>query len=271
MKLKAVKNIILLEKIIEEHSLKDCLTNNYILSQDFKLYIEKNNIYYWNENSNLYLFVKKEGFYRLYYLINNVDAQNNFSEIKIVLEIIYRGKNKMPLEHIKYWKKNNFFSHLTRDCYFLNSASISPNYSKLEGVTIEPPKNKKDILIAKKLIDENLDLYTGDILSLQEIENFVTRGLLFCAYKNDLMCGMLQADLINNIFWLGHIVVHKDYRGKGLANLLVDNYLNEGLKLQVRQFQLWVIDENIPAVNLYKKRGFAYLNKSTTSMLSINS
>ena len=57
----------------------------------------------------------------------------------------------------------------------------------------------------------------------------------------------------------------------GLANLLVDNYLNEGLKLKVRQFQLWVIDENIPAVNLYKKRGFAYLNKSTTSMLSINS
>ena len=270
MQLKIIKSLDKLETIIEEHSSKDSLTNNYILSHDFKHYIEKKNIYYWNENSNLYLFVKKEGFYRLYYIINNIDVQNDFSEIKIVLEIIYRGKNRIPLEHIKYWKKNSFKSHLTRDCYFLNASSILPNYNKVEGVTIEHPKNKEDILLAKKLIDENLDRYTGDRLSLQEIENFVVRGLVFCAYINDLMCGMLQVDLRNNIYWLGHIVVQKDYRGMGLANLLVDNYLNEGLKLQVRQFQLWVIDKNMPAVNLYKKKGFTYLNKSTHSMLSIN-
>ena len=271
MKLTAVNDILVLEKIIDEHSLKGTLTNNYILSKEVNKYIEDKRYWYFKGNSNLYLFVEKEGFYRLYYLINNIDARDDFSKLQIVLEIIYRGKKNMPLEHIKYWRKNGFKSHLTRDCYFLKAASVSLNYNQVEGVTIERPKNKEDILSAKKLIDENLDLYTGDRLSLQEIENFSTSGLLFCAYKNDLMCGMLQADLRNNIYWLAHIVVHKDYRGMGLANLLVDNYLNEGLKLQVRQFQLWVIDENIPAVNLYKKRGFAYLNKSTTSMLSINS
>jgi GNAT superfamily N-acetyltransferase len=271
MKLKAVKNIILLEKIIEEHSFKETLTNNYILLEGFTKYIYEKKLWFWKGNSNLYLFVEKEGFYRLYYLINNIDAVDDFSNLQIVFEVIYRGKNKMPLKHIKYWKKNSFYSHLTRDCYFLNAVSISPNFNKVEGVTIEPPKNKEDILFAKKLIDENLDLHTGDRLSLQEIENFVSRGLLFCAYKNDTMCGMLQADLRNNIYWLSHIVVDKDYRGMGLANLLVDNYLNEGLKLQVKQFQLWVIEDNIPAVKLYKKRGFAYLNKSTHSMLSIHS
>jgi len=271
MKLTEVNNIITLDKIIVEHTFKGTLTNNYLLSKDYTKYIDERKLWFWKANSNLYLFVKKKGFYRLYYLINNFDVQEDFSNLQIVLEIIYRGKNKMPLEHIKYWKKNSFKIHLTRDCYFFKAASVLPIYNQIEGVTIEPPKNKEDILFAKKLIDENLDLYTGDRLSLQEIENFVACGLLFCAYKNDLICGMLQADLRNNIYWLGHIVVHKDYRGMGLANLLVDNYLNEGLKLQVRQFQLWVIDENIPARNLYKKKGFAYLNKSTTSMLSVDS
>lgn len=270
MKLTAVNNIIILEKIIEEHLFKGTLTNNYVLSKKFTKYIDEKKLWFWKGNSNLYLFVEKEGFYRLYYLINNVDTHDDFSNLEIVLEIIYRGKNKMPLEQIKYWKKNSFKSHLTRDCYFLKADSILPNYNQVEGVTIELPKNKEDILFAKKLIDEKLDLYTGDRLSLMEIENFAKRGLLFCAYKNNSICGMLQADLRNNIYWLGHIVVHKDFRGMGLANLLVDNYLNEGLKLQIRQFQLWVIDENIPAVNLYKKRGFSYLNKSTHSMLSIN-
>lgn len=270
MQLKVLKSQDELDKIIEYNSFKNTLTNNYMLSHNFRHHIDRKEIFYWNENSNLYLFVKKQGFYRLYYLINNVEVKNDFSEINIVLEIIYRGKNKIPLEHIKYWKKNGFTSHLTRDCYFLNAASISPIHNKVEGVTIESPRNKDDILFIKQLIDENLDLYTGDILSIQEIENFVSRGLVFCAYINDLICGMLQADLRNNIYWLGHIVVHKDYRGMGLANLLVDNYLDEGLKLQVRQFQLWVIDRNIPAVNLYKKKSFTYLNKSTHSMLSIN-
>ncbi len=270
MKLCAVNNINFLEKIIVEHTFTETLSNNYILSQEFNKYIREEKIFYFKENSNLYLFIKKRGFYRLYYLINNIFAQHDFSNLQIVLEIVYRGKKNFPLEDIKFWKKNGFKNHLTRDCYFLKTTSSISNNNKVEGVKIELPKNKEEMLFIKKLIDENLDLYTGDRLSLQEIENFAARELIFCAYKNDILCGMLQADLRNKIFWLGHIVVHQDFRGIGLANLLVDYYFQQGIKLQVRQFQLWVIDGNIPAVNLYKNRGFTYLNKSIHSLLKIN-
>ena len=267
MKLTAVTNMVLLESIIEDHTLKETLSNNYILSNEFAKYIEDKNIFYYESNSNLYLFIKKEGFYRLYFLINNTCAKEDFSKLNIVLEIIYRGKNNMPLEHIKYWIKNGFASHLMRDCYFLKTSSILSDNSQVEGFTIERAKNEDDIIFAKKLIDENLDLYTGDRLSVKEIEHFASRGLLFCAFKNGVFCGMLQADLRNNVYWLGHIVVHKEFRGLGLANALVNHYLQEGLKLQVRQLQLWVIDMNIPAINLYKKKGFMYMNKSIYSLL----
>ena len=79
-----------------------------------------------------------------------------------------------------------------------------------------------------------------------------------------------KADFKNNVYWLGHIVVHKDFRGIGLANLLVNHYLQEGLRLKVKKFQLWVVNNNIPAINLYKKIGFKYFNKSSHSLLKIN-
>ena len=270
MNLKEIKNLDELEILISEYSANDSLTNNYILVDDLRQFIEKKEIFSWGKDSNFFIFIQKQGFYRLYYIVNNVNVQYDFSKINIVIEIVYRGEARIPLDHIKYWEKSNFRSHLTRDCYFLDAASIQTDHNQIEGVTIQPPKTEKDIFAAKRLIDENLDLYTGDRLSLHEIKKFIARGLFFCAYKDNLMCGMLQADLKNNIYWLGHIVVHEDYRGMGLASLLIDTYLGEGLKLLVRGFQLWVIHDNIPAINLYKKKGFAYLNKSTHSMLKDN-
>ena len=175
------------------------------------------------------------------------------------------------MDHINFWEKNGFSSHLTRDCYYLNADSILPlKNNQINGVKVDHAKKGEDIIFAKKLIDENLDFYTGDRLTLKEIENFSDNGLLFCAYKDDLICGMLQADFKNNVYWLGHIVVHKDFRGIGLANLLVNHYLKEGLRLKVKKFQLWVVNNNVPAINLYRKRGFKYFNKSSYSLLKIN-
>ena len=174
--------------------------------------------------------------------------------------------------------KNNHFActhrayvQVSRDRYKFGIISVQKlENNRNNGVIIDHPKNQEDVILAKKLIDENLDFYTGDRLTLREIEKFSDNGLLFCAYKNNVMCGMLQADFKNKIYWLGHIVVHKDFRGMGLANLLVNHYLQEGLRLKTRQFQLWVINDNIPAINLYEKRGFKYFNKSTYSLLKTN-
>lgn len=218
----------------------------------------------------MYLFVKKEGFYRLYYLVNSVDVLHDFTNIEIVLEIIYRGQNKMPIEHINYWKKNGFITHLTRDCYFLKKSDITSKFVNKGAFKIESISAEEDVIFAKKLIDENLDIYTGDRLALHEIEHYSKLGHLYCIFNKGIRCGILQAEFKNNIFWLGHIVVDKDFRGLGLANELVSHYINEGIDLQVSQFQLWVMNDNIPAVNLYEKKGFKYLNKSTLSMLKLN-
>lgn len=259
-----------LEEIIEAHSFKDTLTNNYLLSKQYSNYIEEKKLWYSIKDANLYLFVGKEGFYRLYYHVNNSEVEHDFTNIEIVLEIIYRGESKKPIDHVNYWKKNGFKTHLTRDCYFLKKSEVTSKFENKEEFKIESVSSEEDIIFAKKLIDENLDIYTGDRLALHEIEHYSELGHLYCVYNKGIRCGILQAEFKNNIFWLGHIVVDENFRGLGLANELVNHYINEGIDLQAMQFQLWVINDNIPAVNLYQKKGFKYLNKSTLSMLKLN-
>jgi ribosomal protein S18 acetylase RimI-like enzyme len=156
--------------------------------------------------------------------------------------------------------------HLSRDCYFLKNKEL---YIDLvhSDIRIKSAKSENELMYVKKLMEENLDLYTGDQLTIEEIQYFADENLLYIAYERERPCGMLQADFKNGVFWLGHIVVDANYRGKGIAKLLVVHYLNAGIKLNCNQFQLWVIQENLPALNLYKKYGFNYLNRSTCSML----
>src|SRR5690606_37551446 len=106
--------------------------------------------------------------------------------------------------------------HLTRDCYFLKASDAKTESKTQPGIIIKPVKDLDDLLFAKKLIDEYLDVYTGDRLTLPEIEKYAAEGQMYCAFKEGVPCGMLQAELKNNVFWLGHIVVHEEFRGLGL-------------------------------------------------------
>lgn len=58
-----------------------------------------------------------------------------------------------------------------------------------------------------------------------------------------------EADIMN-------IVVKKDYRNKGIGSILLENLILLSKKLCLNSLSLEVNEENIPAINLYKKQGF---------------
>ena len=76
-------------------------------------------------------------------------------------------------------------------------------------------------------------------------------------------------EIKNKVNWLGHLAVDLHYRGNGIASLLVENYLKIGVAKSDTRFQLWVINSNESAVNLYKKFRFTHTGKSTISMLKL--
>jgi GNAT superfamily N-acetyltransferase len=265
--MKLLEDISFLDGVFEQFIEQNTLTNNYMLKDEYLKHIENRNIYFDIDERNIFFYLKKSRFYRLYYFINESGKPYSFDyQIPIILEILYRGAQSFPKIHHDYWLQSGFKTHISRDCYFLKNTDLD-EYSIQTTVNIKKAVSETEIFYIKKLIDENLDLYTGDILSLSEIRQFANTGLVYISYWMGEPCGVLQADIKNNIFWLGHIVVDVPYRGKGISKDLVAYYLNEGIQASCKQFQLWVIQDNLTAVSLYKKYGFKYLNKSSLSML----
>lgn len=68
--------------------------------------------------------------------------------------------------------------------------------------------------------------------------------------------GYVGAEIVLDECNIGNIVVHKDYRGRGFANVIMEVLL-DGLKLKgVSKVFLEVEHDNVPAIALYEKFGF---------------
>ena len=52
-------------------------------------------------------------------------------------------------------------------------------------------------------------------------------------------------------------------------DILVDTYIKENMNNNKVRFSLWVQQQNQTAINMYQKKGFRYVNKSTISMLKL--
>lgn len=85
-------------------------------------------------------------------------------------------------------------------------------------------------------------------------------------YENDLCVGYGHLDL-ENFIWLG-ICVGDNHQGKGYGNFIMGDLISS----TNQDIFLTVDKENIPAFELYKKRGFVIekLNESNILMIKKN-
>lgn len=260
-----------LDYIFDNYFLKKTQTNNYVLAESYYKLINTNKLYWIKGESNAYLFEKKDSFYQLYFFINDLEENFNFLITEpIVMEVVYRTSFGKPNEIINYWLKSNFKEHLTRDNLSITSNKVNNIDIKNNAVFLKYADSEEEGLKVKNLFDTNLDKYTGDMLSQEEINTFINNKNIICAYLNNQFCGALQFEIKNNIVWLGHIVTDKKYRGNGIANLLVKKYIDDNIILNtITRYQLWVINDNFAAKSLYDKFGFIGTNKSTTSIIKL--
>ena len=76
-------------------------------------------------------------------------------------------------------------------------------------------------------------------------------------YINKQIVGVILYEDIYNRFEIDYIIVNSKYRCKGIASKLLESIINlnpENITLEVRE-------DNIPAINLYKKMGFEIVSK----------
>lgn len=265
-----VSNITSIDQLISQFSVKGTCSNNYLLASTYEEYIKDGRLYLISGVSNAGLLVENEGFYRLYYYLNDFDEVfEGLPSEPVALEILYRGETKRPIAEMAYWEKNGFHQHLVRDNMMASYSHLTlPRLSATE-VSITYTQNREEVAYVHALMQSSLDRYTGDQMSLEELEDAALNRNILLANWNGKMAGFLRFYLKNNVVWLGHIVVADEYRGKGTANELVRAFVLENHKGDDTRYQLWVIQDNIGAVRLYQKFGFKSANKSSASMLKL--
>ena len=116
------------------------------------------------------------------------------------------------------------------DFFVLNKAWIEESWILEES-------DKKDLLNPKKIIDNG--------------------GQVFFAVDNQITIGtvaMIKSS--NNIFELAKMTVKEDYRGKGVANMLMNQCINFAKQNNAKEIFLISNDSLTIARNLYDKYGF---------------
>lgn len=256
--------------LLEQYSLPGVQTNNFLLADQVNELLFAKKLYYIIEGNNLVFLVDRRISYQVYFHLNDLNVPFSIQADKpLMMEMVYRGEIKRPSILLNYWEQQGFQTHLTRDnlalVYHQQLAVIALN----GDITIKYATTEQEAAYATALFEKDLDTYTGDLKTYEEILAFVNNKQILCAYEGDKLCGALQFEWKHKVCWLGHIVVDERFRGKGIANRLVEQYITLNKQTDQSRYQLWVIQDNKPAVDLYKRFGFIYAGKSTVSMLKL--
>ena len=101
----------------------------------------------------------------------------------------------------------------------------------------------------------------------EEFDEFWTPGVLFSELKNENTKYIVLKENNNIVgfagIWirpdtveLNNVVIKKDSRGKGYSKILLEKLIEISEETSREIFTLEVSEENIVAINLYKKYGF---------------
>ena len=254
-------------QLVERYNRKGRFTNDYLQNEAADLIVH-NRLFALCGQDNALLMVLKEGFYRLYYYINNTDEQLELPESELVTEILFRGENA-PEPEVKWLEGMGFKKNLIRDQYFAKYASLTQPIL-IEGVKIEIATAIEDALWAIRLFNASFDKWSGDYIPETQAQLFIQEKAILIAKDLDgNRLGALQFEMRQGACWLNHVAVVPEARGKKIGRGLTEAYIEQGRMDDKSRYMLWVQRQNESAVAMYRNKGFAPMNKSTLSMIKI--
>ena len=254
------------QEIVDQYGVKGCKSNDYIQREAADLIIH-DALYEYCGEKNTFLMVKKDCFWRVYYYINDPEEKLIHEGDELVTEIIFRGNLGEPTEEVKYLESCGFKRNLVRDQYYAKYASIAPPVL-ITGLSVRFATSIEDVQWAIRLFNASFDKWSGDFIPDEMAEYLLQEHAILIAKDScGNRLGALHHENKQGVTWLNHVVVVEQARGMGVGRGLVEAYIEQGHVDATSRYMLWVQKQNLPAVNLYQKKGFMYMNKSTLSMI----
>lgn len=205
------------------------ITNDYMNTSLYEDNIAR--LYYIKGEANFYVLIKREGYYKLYYYINDInekfDAQGTF-----VSEIVSKEMDE-TLENM------GFELYKTRVRLRLN------HKEPYESKRVKYIDDAEFIYEALQSFDE----YSGERLDLDEIHERIAKKLFigidgagFIEFSTDAFKDSIE-----------HFYIDPAKRGEGLGSEILRHYI--GSVSKKKRVNVWT-DEGSRAIKLYHKYGF---------------
>ena len=253
--------------IVERYRRPGCLTNDYLQARAEGLIARRLLLAEWTDN-NAYLLEGKDGFYRLYYYFNDLEADDKPQfPGDVVTEILYRGPARYPKAEVAFLERMGFESNLVRDQYAAVYQDLAPA-GEYKEVTVRPALDLGEVQWACRVFNAMFDRYSGDFIPERQYEALLAaESVLVAVDFVGNRVGALHQTMERNVAWISHIAVVPAARGHHVGKALVDAFVERNHTSDKSRYMLWVQQQNDTAVAMYKKKGFTNLGKSTLSLI----
>ena len=271
MTLKKIETFARYQEIVAMYGQKGCASNDYIQREAADL-IMHDLLYECCGEKNAFVLVKKDGFYRIYYYINDYNTVLTFPDETLETEILFRGMIGEPTEVVEYLERCGFKRHLIRDQYSAIYKDLQPATSN-EEIIVQPALTLVGVRGAFELFNQSFDKYSGDYVSPEHYEALLASGNVLMAWHKEgdeaQFLGALHQTVENNVAWISHVAVKEAARGRHVGQALMDDFVKRNITSEKSRYMLWVQKQNEPAVKMYEKKGFKYVGKSSLSMINL--
>lgn len=273
--MKKVKQLGEITSLISSYMKKGVLTNNFIMQDKYVDYISSGTLYYENTDNALVLLVDSLNHWRVYYHIRELDATVELPKDKpLVMELVYKNDNQALRDQLAFWEERGFKPYISRARMNGNpyTLQILSNAAYPTEYAAEEMANE-----IHKIISEAFDPYLGCVPDIAEVKEYIRKKEISVIQTPEgSIQGVLHTASKNNMYFIWHLVISPEARGKGLAKGLLAcfcNSIKQANSLDQNQntrIQLWVKKDNKSARGLYEAVGFSYDGWESIGLININ-
>ena len=271
MMLKKVESFSRYQEIVDLYGQRGCASNDYIQREAADLIVH-DSLYEYCGERNVFLLVKKDGFWRVYFYLNDFDEILSLQGEVLETEILFRGSLGEPADVVAYLEQCGFRRHLVRDQYAGIYKDLLPARIN-EEIIVQPAQTLAGVQGAFELFNQSFDKYSGDYVSPEVYDRLLASGSVLLAWRRHedeaRFIGALHQTVENNVAWVSHLAVKDSARGQHVGQALLDAFVERNMVTDKSRYMLWVQHENQAAVSMYERKGFHYLGKSSLSLIKL--
>ena len=195
-----------------------------------------------------YLFHEKEKQIDLYFFLEKDVKPAALPKLEkpLVLERVAVAKNPPVLEE---WEAVGFEKYLQRKRLFLSAKKTE---AEQREVSFAKVGEAEKIL---SMMEDAFEPYTSALPDLDTLRKDLAENRVIAFREGEKLLGFLRFGREKKVSVLWQIVVTPEGRGKGIGNSLVRDWISLERE-EVAKFQLWVREDNPPALRMYEALGF---------------